>query len=352
MRKAGKMIGIFMAALGYMNFGGEAAAAEDNIAVRVDGYELSFEENPVIADGYTMVPMRGIFEALDASVTWDEATKTVTSYKDGKKVEFIIGRNYLIKDGAKVNIPSAAMIINDRTYVPVRAVSESFDYCVNWNGDTRTVSITSDAYFNETYVSDNYTLANIPPYAGEPYTVINDNEPYFTDEDISLEDDYEYYGRLDTYGRCTQAFAKLSKSTMPSEERGSIGMIKPTGWHTVKYDFINGKYLYNRCHLIGYQLAGENANERNLITGTRYLNINGMLPYENETADYINETGGHVLYRVTPVYDGMNLVANGVFMEALSLEDGGEGVKFNVYCYNVQPGVHIDYRNGESCLEN
>ena len=135
---------------------------------------------------------------------------------------------------------------------------------------------------------------------------------------------------------------------MPTEERGSIGSVKPSGWQTVKYDFVDGKYLYNRCHLLGYQLTGENANEQNLITGTRYLNVDGMLPFENMVADYVKETDNHVMYRVTPVFDGAELVARGVLMEAYSVEDGGDGVEFCVYCYNVQPGVKIDYATGDS----
>ena len=156
---------------------------------------------------------------------------------------------------------------------------------------------------------------------------------------------------FDLLGRCGPAEACVGQELMPTEERGAIGMVKPSGWHTVRYDgVVDGKYLYNRCHLIGYQLTGENANERNLITGTRYLNVEGMLPFENQVADYVEETGNHVLYRSTPVFKGLELVARGVQIEAWSVEDGGAGVCFNVYCYNVQPGVEIDYATGESCL--
>ena len=162
---------------------------------------------------------------------------------------------------------------------------------------------------------------------------------------------YEVYSPLDALGRCGAASACVGVDLMPTEERGSIGQVKPTGWQTVKYDCVDGKYLYNRCHLIGYQLSGENANKQNLITGTRYLNVEGMLPFENLVADYVKETENHVLYRVCPVYDGGNLVASGVTMEAKSVEDDGEGVSFFVYVYNVQPGVEIDYATGESWLE-
>lgn len=184
-------------------------------------------------------------------------------------------------------------------------------------------------------------------YDGKPYVVINDNDPDFTDADMTTTS-FERYGELDGLGRCTTAFANIGKDLMPAEKRGPIGEVKPTGWQTAKYDNVDGKYLYNRCHLIGYQLTGENANEKNLITGTRYLNVDGMLPFENMVADYIKETNNHVLYRVTPVFSGDNLVASGVHMEAKSVEDNGEGVLFNVYCFNAQPGIAIDYATGDS----
>ena len=184
-------------------------------------------------------------------------------------------------------------------------------------------------------------------YDGKPYVVINDNDPDFTDADMTTTS-FESYGELDGLGRCTTAFANIGKDLMPAEKRGPIGEVKPTGWQTAKYDNVDGKYLYNRCHLIGYQLTGENANAKNLITGTRYLNVDGMLPFENMVADYIKETNNHVLYRVTPVFSGDNLVASGVHMEAKSVEDNGEGVLFNVYCFNAQPGIAIDYATGSS----
>lgn len=184
-------------------------------------------------------------------------------------------------------------------------------------------------------------------YQGEPYVVINDNNPDFTEADMTTAS-FESYGELDGLGRCTTAYANIGKDLMPTEKRGSIGEVKPTGWQMAKYDNVDGKYLYNRCHLIGYQLTGENANAKNLITGTRYLNVDGMLPFENMVADYIKETGNHVLYRVTPVFSGDNLVASGVHMEAESVEDNGDGILFNVYCFNAQPGIAIDYATGDS----
>lgn len=191
------------------------------------------------------------------------------------------------------------------------------------------------------------SLSNIPPYNNVPYVVINDNIPFFHDTDLT-SDSYEKYSNLDELGRCGVAIASIGKDIMPIEERGNIGNIKPSGWHSVRYQGIDGNYLYNRCHLIGYQLAAENANEKNLITGTRYMNVDGMLPFENMVADYVKETGEHVLYRVTPIFEGNNLLVSGVLMEAKSIEDNGQGVQFNVYCYNVQPGIEINYATGES----
>ena len=190
---------------------------------------------------------------------------------------------------------------------------------------------------------------DVPEYTGSPYIVIHDNIPAFSEHDQQLTEAFEFYRELDALGRCGQAYANICPELQPTEERGEIGEIKPSGWHTVKYnEIIDGNYLYNRCHLIGYQLAGENANEKNLITGTRYLNVEGMLPFENEVNDYVVSTGNHVLYRVTPVFEGNNLVASGVQMEAWSVEDHGTGICFHVYCYNVQPGIEIDYATGES----
>ena len=198
------------------------------------------------------------------------------------------------------------------------------------------------------------TIDAIPAYSGSAYVALSDNVPGFTDADMTTNS-FETYSPLDSLGRCGTACACVGVDLMPTEERGSIGSVKPTGWQTVKYDCVDGKYLYNRCHLIGFQLTGENANRENLITGTRSLNVDGMLPFENLVADYVKETENHVLYRVTPIFDGDNLVADGVQMEALSVEDGGEAVSFNVFVYNVQPGVTIDYATGEigraSCRE-
>lgn len=196
-----------------------------------------------------------------------------------------------------------------------------------------------------------FDLSSIPEYSNEPYVIINNNKPLFTKEDENINP-IEQYGDLDYLGRCTKAFAKVGIDTMPTKERESISSIKPSGWKSVKYDIVDGKYLYNRCHLIGYQLTAENANKENLITGTRYLNVEGMLPFENQVAEYIRKTKNHVLYRVTPIFENENLVASGVNIEAQSIEDNGNGICFNVYVYNVQPGIEIDYKTGISSLKN
>ena len=204
---------------------------------------------------------------------------------------------------------------------------------------------------NKTYAIESYDMSNIPQYSGNSYVILNNNKPNFTDEDYS-KGSFEEYSELDALGRCGVAYANVSVNTMPTEERGSIGQIKPSGWHTVKYDIVSGKYLYNRCHLIGYQLTGENANPKNLITCTRSMNTEGMLEFENQVADYVKETNNHVLYRVTPIFEGNNLVASGVQIEASSVEDKCEDVCFNVYVYNVQEGIDINYLTGDSHLNN
>lgn len=193
------------------------------------------------------------------------------------------------------------------------------------------------------------TLDDVPAYNGQPFIEINDNIPFFADELADCEAvSFEQYAPLDELGRCGVAYACVGIDLMPTQERGDISDVHPTGWEQAQYDSVDGGYLYNRSHLIGYQLSGEDDNERNLITGTRYMNTEGMLPFENMVADYVKETENHVLYRVTPVFDGGNLLASGVLMEALSLEDSGDGICFNVFVYNVQPGITIDYSTGAS----
>jgi len=216
-------------------------------------------------------------------------------------------------------------------------------------------AIFSFCYYKEdinnhlTLSDESYELENIPKYNGKSYVVINNNEPSFDESELTTNE-FELYGKLDNLGRATSTYANIGINSMPTEERGNIGMIKPSGWHTIKYDIVSGKYLYNRCHLIGYQLTGESANINNLITCTRQMNTGAMLDFENKVAEYIKETNNHVLYKAIPIYEGNNLLASGVHMEALSVEDKGKGIKFNVYIYNVQDGINIDYKTGESNL--
>ena len=196
-----------------------------------------------------------------------------------------------------------------------------------------------------------FSLQDVPAYSGTPYTEVNGNQPYFTETDLTTQS-FETYSELDSLGRCGVAYANVGQDLMPTEPRGEIGSVKPTGWHLVKYDNVDGKFLYNRCHLIAYMLTAENANPQNLITGTRYLNVQGMLPFETKVSDYVKNTGNHVLYRVTPVFEGDNLLADGVLMEAYSVEDAGEGICFCVFAYNVQPGIGIDYATGDNWAED
>ena len=216
------------------------------------------------------------------------------------------------------------------------------------DGLQNVLSVLAD-YYDSNDDSAGYFVSD---YAGSACKEVNHNQPFFQQEDLTTEP-FEKYSELDWLGRCGVAYVNVCRELMPVEERGEIGSVKPSGWHTVKYpDIIPDLYLYNRCHLIGYQLAGENANEKNLITGTRYLNVDGMLPFENQVAEYVWETGNHVLYRVTPEFSGNNLVADGVLMEAYSVEDSGSGICFCVFVYNIQPGIVIDYATGESRVES
>ncbi len=202
----------------------------------------------------------------------------------------------------------------------------------------------------DTEASGAVDLASIPDYAGVPYVELSSGEPAFTDTMLEeAAESYETYSPLDVLGRPGPAVASVGSDLMPEGERESIGMIRPAGFHNVRYDdLIEDKYLYNRCHMIGWQLTGENANEENLITGTRYMNVEGMLPFENRIASYVRQTGNHVLYRVTPLYREDDLVCRGIQLEACSVEDSGEGLKFHVFIYNVQPGIEIDYATGDS----
>ena len=235
----------------------------------------------------------------------------------------------------------------DKTVVPFILIVALV--IVNFKGDIENFFRESWAF--ETFFKGevpNYNLEEIPEYEGFEYVVVNENEPYFSFDDYNVSRSFEKYSNLDKFGRCGPAVSNIGKDLMPTTERGSIGMVKPSGWQTVKYDIVEGKYLYNRCHLIGYQLTGENANEKNLITCTRQTNIGVMLDKENEVAEYIKNTNNHVLYRVTPIFRDDELVARGILMEAKSVEDEGRGLKFNIFVYNVQDGIEIDYKTGES----
>ena len=224
------------------------------------------------------------------------------------------------------------------------------------NSSTRSTSVDNLSTTEQTQPTTNasndlpFELSDIPRYSGVPFCEVNNNKPYFQSDEL-ITDSFRQFSELDSLGRCGIAFACIGTDSLPTEERGAIGMIKPSGWHTVRYDdLIEDKYLYNRCHLIAFELSGENANPQNLITGTRYMNVEGMLPFENRVHDYVENSNNHVIYRVTPVFEGNNLVANGVLMEGYSVEDSGTGICFNVFCYNVQPSIEIDYADGTSWI--
>ena len=229
--------------------------------------------------------------------------------------------------------------------------SSTYDPSTDSKGQSVEDSNSNNILLTNPNTNDDISISNIPEYSGEDYIILNNNIPNFSDSDLTTTS-FEEYSPLDSLGRCGVAFANIGTDIMPTEKRESISSVKPSGWKSAEYptDVIKGKYLYNRSHLIGFQLTAENANERNLITGTRYFNATLMLPYENMVADYIKETNNHVLYRVTPVFKGNNLVATGVQIEAKSVEDNGEGIEFNVFIYNIQPGITIDYVTGDSAL--
>ena len=238
---------------------------------------------------------------------------------------------------------------------PSTDVSAQTSSVVSSRGDEREATRNVTDAANSTtdaavLVKTDFSMDDVEPYAGVPSVEVNDDAPFFSDGDFARTA-FEQYAPLDRLGRCGVAFALIGRETMPAAERGSIGMVRPSGWHTTRYDdLVEGNYLFNRCHLIAYQLAGENDNERNLITGTRTMNVQGMLPYENRVAAYVESTGNHVLYRSTPWFEGDELVARGVLLEAASVEDRGAGLSFCAWCYNVEPGVEIDYATGESRL--
>ena len=313
----------------------------DNPVMTVNGIEKEIDPGqgttPVIVGDRTLVPIRAVVESFGGSVDWDATTETAILTMGNNTLHLRVNSTTAYCNDRAEVLDVAPKIINDRTMLPIRFVAEKFGLDVDWNRLTKTVTI----------VKSYNLLSDIPPYTTSAYIEINGNVPMFKENEIS-DKSYEYYSALDSLGRCGVCIASIGPDIMPTGEREKIGSVKPTGWHSVKYDNVDGKYLYNRCHLIGYQLTAENANVENLITGTRYMNLVGMLPFENMVADYIKKTGNNVMYRVTPIFNGNNLLSNGVLMEAYSVEDNGKGISFCVYCYNVQPGIYIDYATGES----
>lgn len=323
----------------------------DNPMMLVNGTSLEIDAGrgtkPVVVEGRTLVPIRAIIEAFDGVVGWEEETQSVLLTMEEDNIRLIIDSNVAFLNNEARVLDVAPTVINGRTMLPIRFVAEGFNLGVAWDGKTQTVSVIRDLFDEAEY---NRLKSILPEYSGTAYTMLNGNKPFFESYEI-VSGSFEYYSTLDDLGRCDVCQASVARDTMPQEERESIGSITPTGWINASYDVVSGGYLYNRCHLIGYQLTGENANERNLITGTRYLNVEGMLPFENQIADYVEKTGNHVMYRSTPVFDGNNLVADGVLLEAYSVEDFGAGLSFCVYCYNVQPLIQIDYATGMSAKE-
>ena len=321
-----------------------------NPYMTVNGEKVSIDGNrgtsPIVHNSRTLVPIRAIIEAFCGTVAWNEYTNTVTLNLDGDVIELTIGANTAYINNKPYILDTAPDVINGRTMLPVRFVAEGFNLGVGWHDESQTVYIIRNGFDESEYA---YLLSQLPEKTDKPYTVINNNVPMFKDYEI-IPAAFEYYSKLDTLGRCNVCMASVSPDTMPNEERGSISSVKPTGWINKKYDCVPAGYLYNRCHLIGFQLTGENANKRNLITGTRYLNTEGMLPFENIIDNYVDDTSNNVMYRATPVFTNNNLLADGVLLEAYSVDDGGEAVSFCVYCYNVQPDIFIDYATGESSL--
>ncbi len=322
----------------------------DNPMMEINGADAEIDPGrgtkPMIVNGRTLVPIRAIIEAFGGTVGWEESSQSVLLNLEGNTIQLGIGGTTAYLNNKAQTLDVAPAIYNERTMLPIRFVAEGFNLGVAWDDATRTVYVIRNRFDAE---EEAYLKNAVPSYRGDAYAVLNGNRPLFEEYEI-IPASFEYYSTLDKLGRCDVAFSSVAKDLMPTEERGSISSVKPTGWVNNKYDIVPGKYLYNRCHLIGFQLTGENANKRNLITGTRYLNVEGMLPYENRVADYIKRTGNHVVYRITPVFWDDNLLADGVLMEGYSVEDGGRGISFCVYCYNVQPGIFLNYQTGENAL--
>lgn len=273
--------------------------------------------------------------AVDASETLSEYARTSTK-KESEFTETQKQAADVNKDG-KINAVDASNILSYYAYTSTSGTMDFEEYLIN-------PPISKDKVPGKVP----FNINDVPQYKDKPYVTVNNNNPFFDVHNYAATS-FEYYSPLDNLSRCGICMACVGPDLMPTEARGEIGSVKPSGWQTVRYDdIIEDKYLYNRCHLIAYQLSGENANVCNLVTGTRYLNTEGMFPFENKTANYVLSTHNHVIYRVTPVFVENELVCRGVLMEAYSLEDKGDGICFNVFCYNVQPGIEINYSNGES----
>jgi len=321
----------------------------DNPVMTVSGKNAEIDPGlgttPVIVNDRTLVPIRAIIETFGGVVSWNAETRTAALQIEDDVIFLTIDSETAYLNDTAHSLDVAPAIINNRTMLPIRFVSENFGFGVSWDGKERIVTIVKKTEpLPENYVFD---AGDVPEFFGSPYASVNSNVPLF-DENELKDESFEYYSELDYLGRCGECVASISEDIMPTEDRGNISSVKPTGWQSITYDNVDGKYLYNRCHLLGFQLTGENANKKNLITGTRYLNVDGMLPFEDMIDDYVEATDNHVMYRVTPVFEGNNLVASGVLLEAYSVEDNGEGLSFCVYCYNVQPGVEINYADGTS----
>ncbi len=385
----------------------------DNPMMTVNGEETEVDAGrgtaPLIIDGRTLLPVRAVIEAFGGAVTWDSETSSVLLTVGEDSAILRINSNVAYINGEEYMLDVTPCIVNERTMLPIRFIAECFGFGIAWDGENRKVYVIKDVFTKEEYERF-YNL--LPDYSGEAYAVINENVPFFEDYEL-IGVPFEYYSPLDSLGRCGLTLASLDEDMMPTEERKSISSVSPSGWINKAYDFVPGGYIYNRCHLIGYQLTGENANERNLITGTRYLNIEGMLDFENAVADYVRNSESRVMYRVTPVFLEDNMVAHGVLIEAaiidavvkefeasgdvlpeygapqeiykeltefpeqdegnveaaevtetteiavdtelVEVQEENEGEKvFSVcvFCYNVQPGIMIDYKTGESrCAE-
>ncbi len=330
----------------------------DNPVMTVNGSRSEIDPGlgttPIIKDSRTLVPIRAVVEAFGGRVEWEAHTNTAVLEMNGSTIRLKIGSAIASRNGKEAVLDVSPIIHNNRTMLPIRFVAESFGLDVEWHDSARTVIISDTEITSADIFIDSdfyFSAEKIPTYSGSAFTVINGNVPMFDFDSIG-DKSFEYYSELDPMYRCGKCVALIDDDIMPTEKRGDISSVKPTGWHSVQYDNVSGKYLYNRCHLIGFQLTGENANPKNLITGTRHLNTGGMLSFENLVNDYVETTDNSVLYRVTPVFEGNNLLAAGVLMEGYSVEDGGRGVCFSVFCYNVQPGIVLNYSDGSSYAES